>query len=156
MKKLIFTFALIAASQVGVSQVKKTSTKLATAPVKTETSVAYSDEAYKKDIVRVIEKGEIGSQLRMVKDQVLKTIPSDKQAAFLVEFDASIVSLNEKLIPIYMEAYTKEDVKAIIAFYDSSVGKKMAEKSAGINEKAQETAKEWGEGFQAMMMKYMQ
>ncbi len=155
MKKLILTFALVAVSQFGFSQAKKSTTKLGATPVKTEASV-YSDEDYKKDIVRVIEKGEIGSQLRMVKDQVLKTIPSDKQAAFLVEFDASIAALNEKLIPVYMEAYAKEDVKAIIAFYESPVGKKMAEKSAGINEKAQTTAKEWGEGFQAMMMKYMQ
>ena len=155
MKKLILTFALVAVSQFGFSQAKKTSNKLGATPVKTEIS-AYSDEDYKKDIVKVIEKGEIGSQLRMVKDQVLKSIPSEKQAAFLVEFDASMAALNDKLIPVYTEAYTKEDVKAIIAFYDSPVGKKMAEKSATINEKAQATAKEWGEGFQAMMMKYMQ
>lgn len=155
MKKLILTFALVAVSQFGFSQAKKASNKLASTPVKTEIS-AYSDEDYKKDIIRVIEKGEIGSQLRMVKDQVLKSIPSEKQAAFLVEFDASMAALNDKLIPVYTEAYTKEDVKAIIAFYDSPVGKKMTEKSAAINEKAQATAKEWGEGFQAMMMKYMQ
>ena len=155
MKKLILTFALVAVSQFGFSQAKKTSNKSVVTPVKTEIS-AYSDEDYKKDIVKVIEKGEIGSQLRMVKDQVLKSIPSEKQAAFLVEFDASMAALNDKLIPVYTEAYTKEDVKAIIAFYDSPVGKKMAEKSAAINEKAQATAKEWGEGFQAMMMKYMQ
>ncbi len=152
MKKSIITGLLIVLSQSAFTQVNTTKKDKGTK----EIQVLYSDENYKKDIIRIIEKGEIGSQLRMVKDQVLKSIPSDKQANFLVEFDASMVALNEKLIPIYIEAYTKEDVKAIIAFYDSPVGKKMDEKAVSINEKAQETAKEWGENFQVMMMKYMQ
>jgi hypothetical protein len=55
-----------------------------------------------------------------------------------------------------METYTKEDVKAILAFYDSAIGKKMAAKAGELNEKAEVAGKEWGEGLQGMMMKYMQ
>jgi hypothetical protein len=157
MKKLILTFALVAVSQVGVAQAKKaTPKKVATTEVTTAKVVEMTDEEYKKGILKVIEKGSVGSQLKMVKEQVIKQIPSDKQAAFLVEFDASLEDLQSKLIPVYMETYTKEDVKAMIAFYESPVGKKMAEQESSLNEKSQEVAKTWGEGFQAMMMKYMQ
>lgn len=134
MKKIILTIALVFVAQLGMAQ----------------------DDAYKKDIMKVIERGDFGSQLKMVKTQISKQIPAEKQAAFLIEFDASLNSLYEKLAPSYMETYTKEDVKAILAFYDSAIGKKMAAKAGELNEKAEVAGKEWGEGLQGMMMKYMQ
>ena len=134
MKRIILTLALVFVAQLGMAQ----------------------DDAYKKDILKVIERGDFGSQLQMVKTQISKQIPVAKQAAFLIEFDASLASLYDKLVPSYMETYTKEDVKAILAFYDSAVGKKMASKATELNEKAEVVGKEWGEGLQGMMMKYMQ
>lgn len=134
MKKIILTLALVFVAQLGMAQ----------------------DDAYKKDILKVIERGDFGSQLQMVKAQISKQIPAAKQPAFLIEFDASLASLYEKLMPSYMETYTKDDVKAILAFYESPVGKKMALKASELNEKAEVVGKEWGEGLQGMMMKYMQ
>jgi hypothetical protein len=134
MKKIILTLALVFVAQLGMAQ----------------------DDAYKKDILKVIERGDFGSQLQMVKAQISKQIPAAKQPAFLIEFDASLAGLYEKLMPSYMETYTKDDVKAILAFYESPVGKKMALKASELNEKAEVVGKEWGEGLQGMMMKYMQ
>jgi hypothetical protein len=55
-----------------------------------------------------------------------------------------------------MEEYTKEDVKAMLDFYDSPVGKKINSKAGEILEKSQKAGQEWGEGLQGMMMKYVQ
>ncbi len=134
MKKLILTIALVCVAQIGMAQ----------------------DEAFKKDIMKVIEMSETGAQIRMGKEQILKMVPADKQAAFVVEFDATLPALYEKMVKIYSETYTKEDIKAMIAFYDSPVGKKMQSKSAEIAEKSQAAGQEWGQGLQTMMMKYMQ
>ncbi len=134
MKKLILTIALVCVAQIGMAQ----------------------DEAFKKDIMKVIEMSETGAQIRMGKEQILKMVPADKQAAFVVEFDATLPALYEKMVKIYSETYTKEDIKAMIAFYDSPVGKKMQAKSAEIAEKSQVAGQEWGQGLQTMMMKYMQ
>jgi len=134
MKKLILTIALVCVAQIGMAQ----------------------DEAFKKDIMKVIEMSETGAQIKMGKEQILKMVPADKQAAFVVEFDATLPALYEKMVKIYSETYTKEDIKAMIAFYDSPVGKKMQSKSAEIAEKSQAAGQEWGQGLQTMMMKYMQ
>ncbi len=134
MKKIIITFAFVLVAQLGMAQ----------------------DEAYKKDIMRVVENSATVNQIKAIKSQILKQIPEDKKAAFTIDFDSAFPSLYDKLSKVYMETYTKEDVKAMLAFYDSPIGKKMAEKETGLNEKAQESLKEWGEGLQAMMMKYMQ
>ena len=121
----------------------------------TQFSIA-QDDAYKKDVMKVIELNGSAAQMKMAKDQILKMIPAEKQAAFLVEFDASLPSLYDKLVKVYNDVYTKEDIKAILAFYETPIGKKMTAKSAELAEKSQAAGQEWGMGLQAMMMKYMQ
>lgn len=134
MKKIILTFALILIAQLSVAQ----------------------DDAFKKDVMKIIEMNGSNAQMKLAKDQILKMIAPEKQAAFLVEFDATLPAFYEKMAKVYMETYTKEDVKAMMAFYDSPVGKKMAAKAGELAEKSQAAAQEWGQALQPMMMKYMQ
>lgn len=140
MKKLFIAIAFVAVSQVGFAQQQV-------------------DEAFKKDVLKLIEVSGANSALgpmKKVKEQILKMIPSDKQAAFIVEFDATFPSLYDSIAKTYMEVYTKEDIKAMLAFYESPVGKKMSAKSGELMEKSMAAGKEWGEGLQAIMMKYVQ
>ena len=114
------------------------------------------DEAFKKDVLRVIEMSGATNQMKSAKNQILQMVPKEKQAAFIIEFDSTLPSLYDKLATIYMEEYSKEDIKAMIAFYESPVGKKINEKSGVILEKSQAAGQEWGQGLQTMMMKYAQ
>ena len=134
MKKLIVTFALVLVAQVGFSQ----------------------DDAFKKDVLKVIEMSGSTNAMKAAKDQILKMVPKEKQAAFIMEFDATMPALYDKIAVIYMETYTKEDIKAMLAYYESPVGKKINEKAGVLMEKTQAAGKEWGEQLQGMMMKYMQ
>ncbi len=134
MKKIIITFAFVLVAQLGMAQ----------------------DAQYKKDIMRVVENSPTVNQIKAVKTQILAQVPEDKKAAFSVEFDSTFPALYEGLSKLYMETYTKEDVKAILAFYDSPVGKKVTASETGLGQKAQDSLKEWGEGLQSMIMKYMQ
>lgn len=133
MKKTILTLLLVLLAQISFSQ----------------------DEAYKKDILKVIEMSGSAAQMKIVKNQILKMVPTEKQGAFLIEFEASLPSLYDKLVKVYMETYTKEDIKAMIEFYNTPVGKKITEKSGEIAEKSQAAGVEWGQGLQAIMAKYM-
>ena len=134
MKKALFVIAFALVAQFGFAQ----------------------DDAYKKDVMKVIELSGSAAQMKMAKDQILKMVPAEKQAAFLVEFDASMPALYDKLVKVYTEVYTKEDIKAMLAFYETPVGKKMTAKAGELAEKSQAAGQEWGMGLQAMMMKYMQ
>lgn len=134
MKKLFLTIALVLVAQFGMAQ----------------------EDAFKKDVMRLIEVNGSNAQMKMAKDQILKMVPADKQAAFTIEFDSTLPSFYEKMAKVYMETYTKEDVKAMLAFYEGPVGKKMNEKADALAEKTQVAAQEWGQGLQSMMMKYMQ
>lgn len=134
MKKLIVTFALVLLAQVGFSQ----------------------DEAFKKDVLKVIEMSGAANQMKSAKTQILQMVPKEKKEAFILDFDATMPALYDKIAAIYMETYTKEDIKAMIAFYDSPVGRKINEKAGNILEKTQAAGKEWSEELQGLMTKYMQ
>ncbi len=114
------------------------------------------DEALKKDVLKVIELSGSGGQMAAAKKQLLGMIPKEKQAAFIIEFDALMPKIYDASAKVYMEEFTKEDIKAMLAFYESPVGKKMAEKSEVIATKTQEGMAALQGEIQALMMKYMQ
>lgn len=136
MKKLILTFALVLVAQFGFSQ--------------------EVDQAFKNDVLKVIERSGASGQMASAKKQILGMIPEEKHTAFLVEFDAMMGKISETTSKIYMEEYTKEDIKAMLAFYESPVGKKMNEKAAVISEKSMAALQDLNGEIQALVMKYMQ
>jgi hypothetical protein len=134
MKKLLFAVVFTLVSQLGFAQ----------------------DKATKEDVAAVIEKSGASGQMNSAKKQVLSMIPQDKQAAFVVEFDLLMKKVNDATVEIYMQEYSKEDIKAMLTFYNSPVGKKMAEKAEGIATKSQESMAGLQGEIQALLMKYMQ
>jgi len=114
------------------------------------------EKASREDVYKVIERSGTAGQMTAAKKQILPMIPADKQAAFSVEFEAILKKANEKTVDVYLQEYTKEDIKAMLAFYDSPVGKKMAEKAEAIATKSQEAMAGLQGEIQTMMMKYMQ
>ena len=134
MKKVIITLALVLVAQFGFSQV---------------------DEAFKKDVLKVIEKSGGGAQVNAAKKQVLAVIPAEKQTAFLVELDVILNKIQDETAKIYMHEYTKEDIKAMLAFYESPVGKKMTAKAEILSTKSQESMMSVQTDVQELMSKYM-
>ncbi|MBF6641936.1 DUF2059 domain-containing protein [Flavobacterium sp. J49] len=134
MKKLLLAVVFGLVSQLGFSQ----------------------DKATREDVIQVIEKSGALGQIDAAKKQVLEMIPADKKAAFAVEFDIIIKKATDSTIDIYIQEYTKEDVKAILAFYNSPVGKKMSEKASVIAQKSQDSMMSLQGEVQALVMKYMQ
>jgi len=135
MKKLILVFACMLVAQL---------------------SVAQQDEAFKKDVMKLMEVSGSNAAMDVAKNQILKLIPAAKQDAFLVEFNASLPALYEKVAVVYMEVYTKQDVKDMLAFYQTPIGKKMSSNAGIITEKSQAAGAEWGQSLQPLLMKYME
>ncbi len=134
MKKLLIAAAFVLVSQFGFSQ----------------------EKASREEVYKVIEKSGAAGQMTAAKKQILGMIPQDKQAAFVVEFDIIMKKANEKTVDVYLEEFTKDDIKAMNEFYNSPAGKKMAEKSEAIATKSQEAMAGLQSEIQAMVMKYMQ
>lgn len=70
-------------------------------------------------------------------------------------FDKKIEELNKKLVPIYKKHFTHEEIKDIIAFYQTETGKKMAEKSAIITQESITIGQKWGRKLGQSIQNYI-
>lgn len=119
-------------------------------------NMASAQDSFKADALKVIELSGAAGPMQMAKEQILQSIPEAKKMEFSKDFDASLPALYAKLATIYMETYSAEDVKAMLAFYESPVGKKISASAGDLFKKSTAAGQEWGADLQAMMMKYMQ
>jgi uncharacterized protein len=134
MKKMIVTVAFLAIANFGMAQ----------------------DATFKTDVLKVIQMSGGAASMELAKDQVAKMVPEAKRAAFIVEFNATLPSLYDKLADIYMKEYTHDEIREMIKFYETPVGKKITAKSGTIAEQAAKAGETWGQQLQPLVMKYMQ
>ena len=114
------------------------------------------DAAFKADAVKFLNISGTASTFEMMTKDIVKNAPADKQAAFKKDLDASIQELIGEMADLYMTEFTHEDIKAMIKYYETPVGKKAASKTGVLFEKGQVVGQEWGMGLQSIMMKYME
>lgn len=119
----------------------------------TQMSVA-QDANFKADVLKLISISGADGAVKIVKPQFLNSIPEENKERFSKEFDESIPSLHYKMSEIYMEIYTHQDIKGMIAFYESPVGKKMNENSAELLQKSMQAGQEWAKELLEIMEKY--
>lgn len=132
MKKLLLSLAFLLIAQISMAQ----------------------DANFKADVLKLISISGADAQIKIVKPQILSMIPESKKENFSKEFDASIPVLLDKMANVYMEIYTPEDIKAMIVFYESPVGKKMSEKAGELGQKSMQAGKEWSMELQGLIAKY--
>lgn len=133
MKKVALTFILFVAAQ-----------------------FAFAQDAFKTDMKKYMELSGQLNTFEMLTKELETNIPEAKRAEFNKELKSSLNVLMDKMADMYMSEFTHEDVKEMIKFYESPVGKKLNEKSAILFEKGQQVGQEWAMGLQGVMMKYME
>ncbi|MDD3005499.1 DUF2059 domain-containing protein [Flavobacterium sp.] len=131
MKKLLITAALVLVTQIGLAQ-----------------------DAFKADVMKVIQASGASGPMQMAKEQIMQNIPLAKKADFSKDFDESLPALYDKLAKIYMEAYTHAEVKEMLKFYESPIGKKISNSTGEIYKKSTQAGEEWGMELQSKLMKY--
>lgn len=129
---------------------------LAFAFVLTTQFISAQDAAFKADVMKVIKMSGATAQMDSAKKQIMAMVPEAKQADFSKDFEATMPAFYDKVAAIYMKEYTHADVKEMIKFYESPVGKKIAEKAGILFEQSMLAGQEWGAGLQELMMKYME
>ncbi|MGE4345888.1 MAG: DUF2059 domain-containing protein [Flavobacteriaceae bacterium] len=134
MKKMFTLLLVVAATQFGLAQ----------------------NDAFKQDAVKVIEKSGAGSQFEMVLDQIKTMVPEEKHEELTKDFKSTLPALYSKIAEVYMEEFSHNDIKQILGFYESEVGKKLSSKQEALFEKSMSAGEQWGLDLQVIMMKYME
>lgn len=134
MKKLVFTIAFLSVTALGFAQTND----------------------FKQDVMKMMEvSGGTASQDIVIKNQLLPSIAPEKRADFQKEVKAVFNDINSEVAEAYMQKFTHEDVKEILKFYNSPVGKKMTEATPEFTEVAMKAGEKHAMKLQQIMMKYM-
>lgn len=133
MKKVLFAIAFMFVAQFALAQ----------------------DATFKTDVSKLLTISGATTQFELAVGQIVKNVPAEKQAEFKKDLTESLKGLIDKIADVYMVEFTHDDVKQMIKYYETPIGKKQAGKTAVLFEKGQQAGQEWAMGLQGLMMKYM-
>lgn len=112
-------------------------------------SACSQDSEKVKNIKKLLEltgSGKIGVQAMQNMLNTFKSSFPSVDEKFWDDFSNEVKAedLDALVIPIYDKYYTDSDIKQLIEFYNSPVGRKMTEKMPVILQESMEAGKEWG------------
>jgi hypothetical protein len=116
-----------------------------------------------KDILKLMEVNgsaagydlafeQIVSQFKMMKPNVAQSVWDSAKGDV---FDKEIGYLKKDLIPVYEKNFTPEEVKQLIVFYTSPLGKKLVDGTTKISKESMQIAQPWGMSLAGKIQSYL-
>jgi hypothetical protein len=81
-------------------------------------------------------------------------VADDKKEAFIKEAETTLPDFYTDMAKLYMEEFTHDEIKELLKFYATPVGKKLAEKSGVMAQKGMLIGQTWGMKLQGILGKY--
>ena len=104
----------------------------------------------RQDIIKFLEVSKANQQAEQMFDlmmpglmQIEPAIPMTFWSMFKSRLDTN--SFVEMLIPIYDKHFSHDDIKELIQFYESPIGKKLLNVSPSITQDSYRVGEEWGQ-----------
>ncbi len=115
---------------------------------------AQTNDAFKEDaqkLMSIVSKSSFEAAITPLK----QLIPADKFPEAEKEIKATLPSLYDAMAKIYMEEFTHNEIKELLKFYETPLGKKMAEKTSVLSRKGMIEGTKWGqEKLTPILQKY--
>lgn len=123
-------------------------------------SIAQDNKAYEATMVKMLEVSKSMDAMKQLAPQIMAMVKQQAPAApqkFWDELEKTMVTMYDQIIkgmiPVYQKYLTIEDIRAIIDFYETPVGKKLAESNTKIAVEAMPIAQQIA---QQTMQKFME
>ena len=115
---------------------------------------AQEQSEFKEETIQFIKMTGSADLFTSAIDQVGAMVPADKKEAYKKEARATLDDLYSDLADIYMKEFTHEDVKELVAFYKTDLGKKLASKQGLLAQKGMSAGQSWGMDLSQIAQKY--
>ena len=121
---------------------------------------AYADDAKNKDILTMLKiSGQLEASEQVISVmvpqliQLIKSVNPELPEADLkmimtqleLDLKKEVPELLKSLVPVYDKHFTHADIKALIAFYESPVGKKFVTKQTLVIPESMKIGEAWGQ-----------
>lgn len=110
--------------------------------------------AHQKDALKYVKINADGTFEASMK-QVFQMIPAEKREAFKKELNEVMDEMYEGMAILYAEEFTEKEMKEILAFYETPVGKKVKETMPKLTEKGMEESQKLQYKLMPIIQKYM-
>lgn len=118
-------------------------------------SQAQENSEYKNETIKFLKTTGAGAAFENAITQIGTMVPETNRAAYTNEAQGTLVGLYDKLAELYMGEFTQEEIKQLIVFYNTDLGKKLAEKQLGLTQKAMSFGQNWGIQIQNIAQKHI-
>jgi|SRR5699024_10635833 len=115
------------------------------------------DDAYKEKVTQLIkmQSGQGAAAIDQILDKTSEAVPQGKQEAFKKEMKAEMEKLYDKMTDVYLDVYDKEEIDAMIKFYNSPIGQRIQKKMPKVTAKTMEMSQEFSAQLMPIIRKYM-
>lgn len=118
-------------------------------------SQAQQSPEFKKETIEFIKLTGSAAAFDDAIAQIGAMMVSDaNKEAYQKEANATLDGLYDKLADLYMTEFTQEEIKELVAFYNTDLGKKLSEKQLSLTQKAMMLGQSWGMELQTIAQKY--
>ncbi len=109
---------------------------------------------FKKETITFLKLTGAGAAFEDAITQLGTMVSDANKAAYTKEARGTLDGLYSKMADFYMEDFTQGEIKKLIAFYKTDLGKKLAKKQLSLVQKAMSIGQEWGIEVQGIARKY--
>lgn len=117
---------------------------------------AQDNSAFKNETIEFIKITGAGTAFENAIDQIGTMVPEINKAAYINEANGTLDPLYSKMAELYMAEFTQDEIKELVAFYNTDLGKKLATKQLGLTQKGMAFGQSWGMEVQAIAQKHLQ
>ncbi|NQY29061.1 MAG: DUF2059 domain-containing protein [Flavobacteriaceae bacterium] len=116
---------------------------------------AQDNTAFKNDAIELIKATGVDSAFDDAIAQLGGNVAEAKKEEYVKEAKGTLADLYSKMAKLYMTEFTQAEVKELLAFYKTDLGKKMASKQLVISQKGMLLGQAWGFEVQGIAQKYV-
>lgn len=115
---------------------------------------AQDNSEFKKETVEFLKLTGAGEAFESAIEQIGAMVSEANKEVFTKEARGTLTGLYDKMAELYMAEFTQDEIKELVAFYNTDLGKKLATKQLGLTQKAMMFGQSWGMEVQSIAQKY--
>jgi len=115
---------------------------------------AQGDSAFKKDAIEYIRVTGADNAFSKAIQVYGAKVDESKKEAYVKEVNGTLNWLYSKMADLYMKEFTQAEMKQLLAFYKTDVGKKLASKQTKIGQQGMILGVSWGQEVEEIAKKY--
>lgn len=116
---------------------------------------AQDNTAYKNDAIALIKATGTGVSFDGAITQIGTAVAQDKNEQYTAEANETLNGLYSNMADLYTAEFTHDEIKELLKFYDSDLGKKMVSKQLLITQKRMALGRNWVMEVKAIAQKHM-